>query len=175
MHPVLEQLRSEIGDGLNGLDAVQSQSRPAREPGKWSIQQVMEHLILTYGSSCDVVDGRVSKRTPTRASPTLMQRAGQFALLQCGYFPRGRTAPPMVTPPAKSEPLSGDALAAKGDDLLMRFDELAAEAERLFGEKRSISHGVLGPLSAAQWRQFHLLHGQHHLRQIRAIRSAHGL
>jgi hypothetical protein len=34
---------------------------------------------------------------------------------------------------------------------------------------------VLGPLSAQQWRRFHQVHGQHHLRQIHAIRAEHGV
>jgi hypothetical protein len=33
----------------------------------------------------------------------------------------------------------------------------------------------LGPLGAGQWRRFHLSHGRHHIRQILAIRRAHGI
>ncbi len=31
---------------------------------------------------------------------------------------------------------------------------------------------VLGPLNIDQWRKFHLVHGEHHLKQIAAIRKA---
>jgi hypothetical protein len=29
----------------------------------------------------------------------------------------------------------------------------------------------LGPLTGAQWRKFHLVHGRHHARQIRQLRA----
>jgi hypothetical protein len=34
---------------------------------------------------------------------------------------------------------------------------------------------ILGPLTIRQWRKFHLIHGRHHIKQIRAIRAAHHL
>ncbi len=47
-----------------------------------------------------------------------------------------------------------------------------AIAEQLFGSRRrSVRHMILGPLSLAQWRRFHLVHGRHHIRQIAAIRA----
>ena len=49
------------------------------------------------------------------------------------------------------------------------------QAEKAFGSTRCLSHFILGPLSAAQWRRFHLTHGAHHARQITAIRRAHGI
>jgi hypothetical protein len=30
-----------------------------------------------------------------------------------------------------------------------------------------MDHPFLGPLTASQWRKFHLVHGRHHARQIR--------
>ncbi|WP_263384255.1 DinB family protein [Granulicella arctica] len=175
MHPILDKLQNEIRDSLSGLSAEQTQLRPLTDPAKWSIQQVMEHLLLTYRSSCAVVEGRVAKGTPTKASPDMRQRVAQFAVFQCGYFPTGRRAPAMVTPPDAGEAVAGEVLAVRAAELLERFDRLTAEMEGLFGRKRAISHGVLGPLGAQQWRRFQLMHGQHHLRQVCAIRAAHGL
>jgi hypothetical protein len=34
---------------------------------------------------------------------------------------------------------------------------------------------VLGPLSINQWSRFQLIHGEHHVKQILAIRDAHHL
>jgi hypothetical protein len=49
-------------------------------------------------------------------------------------------------------------------------------AEQLFGtHRRSVRHMLLGPMSLAQWRRFHLVHGRHHIRQIAAIRTEHHL
>lgn len=174
MHEALVQLQREIGESLSGLDAAQTQLRPAKDSSKWSIQQVVEHLLLTYRSSCSVFETRIAKGTPTRAQPSMEQRAGQFLVLKAGYMPKGRKAPAGVVPPAFPVVLRGAALTEQTAALLAQFDGLAAEAEGLFGHRRSISHQVLGPLSVAQWRRFQLIHGQHHLKQIRAIRSASG-
>jgi hypothetical protein len=175
MHPLLEELWSEISASLDGLSAEHTQLRPPCFSEKWSIQQIMEHLLLTYESSCGVVLVRVKKRTPTKGAPSILKRLSQCAVLQWGYFPNGRVAPKMVTPPTDSKALTGELLAIRAKELLAQFDSLTMEAERLFGRKRSISHGVLGPLSVSQWRRFQLRHGRHHLHQIWAIRSAHGL
>ncbi|MGZ7099671.1 MAG: DUF1569 domain-containing protein [Candidatus Angelobacter sp.] len=34
-----------------------------------------------------------------------------------------------------------------------------------------MDHPVLGPLTAAEWRKFHLVHGLHHVKQIRSLRE----
>ncbi len=175
MDRTLEQLEREIRAGLAGLSAGQTQLRPVKSPAKWSIQQVMEHLLLTYASSCGVVEERVGKGSPTRASPSLVQRVGQWAVLECGYFPMGRKSPAMVAPPDEVEAAAGEVLAGRAEELLRRFDGVTAAAEALFGRRRAISHAVLGPLSARQWRRFQLAHGRHHLRQIAAIRAGHGV
>jgi hypothetical protein len=66
-------------------------------------------------------------------------------------------------------------LAAQAHDSLARLDALSQATEQLFGATRSAVHHVLGPLNAQQWLRFHLVHGQHHLRQIHAIRAAHNI
>jgi hypothetical protein len=173
MNPLLEQLGREIDASLNGLDAGQTQLRPTADSTQWSVQQVTEHLLLTYHSTCNLFEARIAKGTPTRRRPTLVQRICQEAVCRFGYFPHGRKAPAAVTPPDAGTPSSGEMLVAQAQDALTRLNALAKAAERLFGDKRSAAHHVLGPLNAQQWLRFHLVHGQHHLRQIRAIRTAH--
>jgi len=174
MNATLHQLQREIASCLNGLDAGQTQLRPPSRPGKWSIQQIIEHLLLSYSGTETALNARLAKRTPTRAKPNLLQRASQYTLIHLGYFPTGREAPPLVTPPATSHPLSGRELAEASAEHLHRIDDLSAEGEKLFGtDERCASHMVLGPLSINQWRRFHLIHGEHHLKQIVAIRKTH--
>ena len=174
MNPTLEQLQSEIASSLNGLDSTQTQLRPPSRPDKWSIQQIVEHLLLTYSSTAVAIDARLAKGTPTRAKPTLPQRVFGYAVTRYGYFPSGRQAPTMVTPEPNSQPLSGEDLALSASERLTHLDQLFAQAETLFGHaSRCASHAVLGPLKIEQWRRFQLIHGEHHLKQIAAIRKAH--
>jgi hypothetical protein len=80
----------------------------------------------------------------------------------------------MVTPQPTSYPLSGEALNQSVAEHLTHLDQLFAEAETLFGHaSRCASHAILGPLNIEQWRRFQLIHGEHHLKQITAIRKAH--
>jgi hypothetical protein len=176
MNPTLHQLRREIASSLHRLDATQTQLRPPSRPNKWSIQQIIEHLLLTYSSTETAINARLAKRTPTRATPTLTHRVFQIAVTRCGYFPTGREAPEIVTPQPTTHPLSGNDLAQAAAERLAHLDQLFTEAETLFGSAiQCASHAVLGPLNFPQWRRFHLVHGEHHLKQIAAIRKAHSL
>src|SRR5882757_4759696 len=170
----LHQLQREIANSLHSLDATQTQLRPPSRPAKWSIQQIIEHLLLTYSSTETAINARLTKRTPTRARPTLTHRVFQIAVTRCGYFPTGRKAPEMVTPQPTTHPLSGDDLTQATAEHLSRLDLLFTEAEALFGPgSQCANHAVLGPLNINQWRKFQLIHGEHHLKQIVAIRKAH--
>jgi hypothetical protein len=176
MNSTLTQLQREIANSLHSLDATQTQLHPPTRPDKWSIQQIIEHLLLTYSSTETAITARLAKRTPTRAKPTLTHRVFQFAVTRCLYFPTGRVAPPMVTPQPTTHSLSGEDLTQVTARHLADLDLLFNEAETVFGAaSQCASHAVLGPLNIGQWRKFHLVHGEHHLKQIAAIRKAHNL
>ena len=176
MNATFYQLQREIASALCGLDGVETQLCPTSTPGKWSIQQIIEHLLLTYSGTETAINARLAKRSPTRAQSTLRQRVFQYAVTRWGYFPTGREAPPMVTPQPTTHSLSGEDLAHATAEHLARLDLLLTEAETLFGRSNQFaSHAVLGPLNIDQWRIFQLVHGRHHLKQITAIRKAHNL
>jgi hypothetical protein len=176
MNPALLQLQREIESSLRGLDANHTQLHPHARPDKWTIQQIIEHLLLTYSSTETAINARLTKRAPTRAQSTLRQRVFQYAVTRCGYFPSGREAPAIVTPQPTTHPLSGQALAHATAEHLAHLDPLFAEAESLFGPtSQCASHAVLGPLNIDQWRMFQLVHGRHHLKQVAAIRKFHNV
>ena len=148
-----------------------------RGPEKWTIQQIVEHLLLSYESTCSVVEGRIGKGTPTKSRPTVPQRVGQLVVVKVGRFPHGRVAPAVVTP---AEPtarmMSARELDGRVAEELFPMDALFAEAERMWGaSQRCVTHGALGAMSIDQWRRFHLVHGEHHLRQILATRAVMGI
>jgi hypothetical protein len=172
----LHQLQGEIASSLRGLDATQTQLHPSANQDRWTIQQIIEHLLLTYSSTEIVINTRLEKRAPTRAKPTLTHRVFCHAVTRWGYFPTGRAAPPLVSPQPTTHPISGADLTLAAAEHLTHLDQLLAEAETLFGpDSRCATHAVIGPLTTNQWRRFHLVHGKHHLKQIAAIRKAHNL
>jgi len=168
----LEELNSEMARALSGLSASESQARPVHRSNAWSIQQVVEHLLLTYTLSTAAIEERLAKGTPTRKPPTLKHRIVQFFVLELSYFPR-REAPMNVRPVSNPTPRSGPELAAAVTAALSTLDSVLNRAEEMFGDARCMTHGILGPLSSRQWRMFQLVHGRHHIRQIIAIKTQH--
>ena len=173
MHPDLRRLESQLTAALSGLSSAQTQAAPIQQPDEWSIQQIIEHLLATYFGSLSAVQARIDKGSATRAIPSLRQRLGQFQILTLGLFPGGRVAPAAVSPSRPTTTRAGGDLAHRISVELAKFDLAAAHGERLFAYRRAVSHIILGPLSMQQWRRFHLVHGLHHLKQIRAIRRDH--
>jgi hypothetical protein len=53
------------------------------------------------------------------------------------------------------------------------MDAMIARCEKQQGRSRKLlDHPILGPLTGNQWRKFHLVHGLHHVKQIRRLRQA---
>lgn len=177
MSPDLQQLQRDLAHALRRLGSSQTQLRPLSHPDCWTIQQIVEHLLLTYKSTEDTLNARLIKGRPTLAKASLIQRVKQYAVMRIGYFPTGRKAPLPVTPPSPTaDPLSGEALTRAIDQHLISLDTVCNKAEDLFGRtSRFATHAVLGPLHIDHWRRFQLIHGRHHIKQILAIRRSHGL
>jgi len=175
MNPTLEQLETKLSTVLQGLDSVQTQLRLTPDSACWTIQQIIEHLLMTYASTTAAFESRLAKGTPTLSRPSPSHRARQFVVITLGLMPGRRTAPPEVTPPASASSQSGEQLTTITRDALTHLDVIFSQADQAFGPARCLTHFALGPLSASQWRRFHLAHGTHHVRQIAAIRRTHGL
>jgi hypothetical protein len=177
MNSDLQQLQRDLAHSLQGLDSTQTQFRSLARLDCWSIQQIVEHLLLTYKGTEDALNARLAKGTPTRAKANIVQHVQQYAVMRLGYFPTGRKAPLPVTPRSPTpHPLSGEALTNAVTEQLTSLDKACHDAERVFGStSRFATHAVLGPLHIDHWRRFQLVHGRHHVKQILAIRRSHNL
>ena len=49
------------------------------------------------------------------------------------------------------------------------MDTLLDACRHTYGMERVATHPLLGPLRVDQWRRFHVVHGLHHLPQLRSI------
>jgi hypothetical protein len=55
------------------------------------------------------------------------------------------------------------------------MDEVIRQCEEKIGRgTKLLDHPILGPLTASQWRKFHLVHGLHHGKQLRRLRRGAG-
>jgi len=175
MNPTFQQLKQKLSSELRGLNSAQTQLRLKGDPSSWTIQQVVEHLLLTYDSTASSFQTRLAKGTPTLTRPTPAHRTAQFVVITLGLMPGRRKAPPEVTPSTSAAALSGEQLIQSVSETIARLNAVIQQAENSFVRQRCLSHFALGPLTVDQWRRFHLSHGHHHIRQIAAIRRTHGL
>jgi DinB superfamily len=171
MHAVLERVVSQIAEELRGLDAESAQLHPNGRAHKWTAQQVVEHLILSYRVTTRALESRLAKgRLSRNRSRTYLQWSLQLMMISFGSFPRGVPALDETTPTGRDFPaMNGREL---GDLLRQEVDAMDAALDRCrrkFGMERVAVHPWLGPLRVDQWRRFHVVHGMHHIPQIQSI------
>jgi Protein of unknown function (DUF1569) len=166
MDSSLEKLQRALGQSLAELPG---EDMTRHEPGKWSIAEVLEHLYLTYTATTKGFE-RVCKAGASLATTrTWTHRLGTVVLLNFGHFPRGRKSPPQAQPRG----LPVNRVCTELIDAIRQMDEAITRAEDALGRKNKLlDHPVLGPLSGAEWRKFHLVHGRHHLKQIRSLQKS---
>jgi len=88
-----------------------------------------------------------------------------------GHMPEGRKAPENTRPRGLAAEQVRNEVGAK----IGAMDAIVGQCEERFGRGvRLLDHPILGPLTATQWRKFHLVHGMHHQRQILRLRSQEG-
>jgi hypothetical protein len=98
---------------------------------------------------------------------TLTQRLAQVAVINFKYLPEGRKAPKHVIPLGEMD--LGAVMDATRDGLV-RLDGAATKAREALGAGKMLDHPILGALTIDQWLRFHVVHTEHHARQIRARR-----
>ncbi len=158
--PELEFVRREAARATGAASADVLSLAPE---GKWSPLQVLEHLVLTYTATTKGLLRAMELGRPQRAQRTIGHRLKSVYVLGFGRFPAGMEAPKHTVPRdgLVSEPLR------HFNDALVAMDASLTDTERRFGHRtRVLVHPILGPLTAQQWRRFHVVHGRHHFKQI---------
>jgi len=161
----LPQTLADLEAAIAGLTEPEFRVAAA---GKWSIGEILEHLSITYVTSMNGVIAKVLASGPRATRPTFQQRVGAFFVTRVGYLPSGRKAPEFTRP--KGRPTAE--ILADIRRALPAIEDGLTECERRYGNRKIADHPILGPLTAQQWRKFHCVHTQHHLKQIVARRQA---
>ncbi|HET7891854.1 MAG TPA: DUF1569 domain-containing protein [Candidatus Sulfotelmatobacter sp.] len=165
MDPLLHKLQKEIEEAIAGLSGSQLSRHP---PGKWSWSEILEHLYLTYTGTTKGFERAAEAGEPPAAKQTWVQRGRTLVVLGFGYLPSGRESPAVALPRGLPPEQVRAGFAVK----ILEMDESIARCEQKFGTRRKLlDHPVLGPLTGAEWRKFHLVHGLHHVKQIRRLRD----
>jgi hypothetical protein len=165
--PGLKRLQQELALVAEGLSADQWTWHP---PGKWCAAEVLEHLYLTYTGTIKGLERMMASADPSTTPATWRQRGRKVVVLGFSYMPPGREAPKLSRP--RGVPV--EKVRGEIGPKIAEMDELIARCEEKFGVRRKLlDHPILGPLTGAQWRTFHLVHGRHHMKQIRSQTDDH--
>ena len=152
------------------LDATRGagdDARVRRDPAKWCVVEIVEHLTRAYSGTAKGFERCVEKGAPLVTPPSIKQRVQQFALINLGYFPEGRQAPKHIVPTGELD-LNAVLDAVRRD--LARLDQAAITTKQALGSGKMLDHPILGALTIDQWLRFHVIHTRHHARQIRQRR-----
>ena len=163
MDPHLARLRQEIAEATARFDA---QQLSRRRPGKWCAAEILEHLYLSYTGTIKGCERLLERGKPLATRASLKNRAQSFVVVNLGYMPTGRKAPEATRPRG----LEGQRVSTEIDSKITQMAAILSECAERFGTRiKVLDHPVLGPFSVAQWRKFHLVHGLHHVKQIREL------
>jgi hypothetical protein len=162
----LEKLKENLESAVEGMSSEQLSWHP---PGKWCAAEVLEHLYLTYTGTITGFERVLRKGKPLATRASIAQRVLTFVVVGLGHMPTGRKAPAMVLPKGLPAEQVRNEIGAK----MVGMDAIIGQCEARFGRQvKLLDHPILGPLSATQFRKLHLVHGQHHLKQLLGLRES---
>ena len=164
MNSPLKTLQEELAAVIADLTAEQMQRHPS---GKWCAAEVLEHLYLTYTGTTKGFSRVLEAQKAVTKPATWIQRRNLVVTLGFSYLPSGREAPSFARPRG----LACEKVLAEIASKITEMDEMIGRCEEKLGNGKLLDHPILGPLTGAQWRKFHLVHGRHHMKQIQRLKK----
>jgi hypothetical protein len=99
----------------------------------------------------------------------MAQRVLTSVVARLGHIPTGLKAPAIAQPKGLPAEQVRNEIGGK----MVAMDAIITQCEARFGGRvHVLDHPILGPLSATQWRKLHVVHGQHHLKQLLRLRES---
>ena len=165
MDPRLVKLSKNLESAVQGMS---SEELSWHLPGKWSASEVLEHVYLTYTGTIKGLERVMTSGKPLSTKASMTHRLLTFVVVGLGHMPAGRKTPAVAQPRGLPTEQVRKEIGAK----LVAMDAIIAECEARFGRQvKLLDHPILGPLSAAQWRKLHVVHGRHHEKQLLRLRE----
>ncbi|HEY7354781.1 MAG TPA: DUF1569 domain-containing protein [Terriglobales bacterium] len=166
MDAILTELRNVLASAIEGM----SKEELIRHPeGKWSSAEILDHLNLTYLGTIKNFERCLASGQSGASTDRHSKRWQRRLVTDLGYFPKGRKSPERVLP--RGTPVHQ--LTTEIFENIARMDDvIEACAERFSRTKPIAEHPIIGPLTAKEWRKFHLVHGKHHARQILKLKNS---
>ncbi len=148
---------------LGPLEGVSDAAWHDSPDGRWGPGQIVAHLAVAMENSATAFESRVDKPPMERRPVSLVLRVARLVVFTTGRFPRGRKAPPTALPPVRPE------RAATEDQFRRAVERFLALERRLLPQRERdlfVKHPVFGDLTLREFMRFHVVHAEHHRRQI---------
>jgi hypothetical protein len=165
MHPVLKTELSVLSEEIRGVSQSEAQVNPLPGLGRWSAQEVIEHLILTYEMTMEELNRQFARGRALRRKRGPLEVFLRLQTIGLGYLPEGVPAMLRVRPQhsrAQGGALLAERLLSKGEEM----DALLVQARQKFGIQPCAAHPFYGGLRVDEWRRYHAIHARHHLKQL---------
>jgi hypothetical protein len=125
----------------------------------------VQHLALGIEYSARTFESRRGHASMRRRPRSPVELIGYWLVLGGGWIPSGRQSPTLTRPSDQPERTG---VERQFREAVERFriqerELLPARRADLF-----VKHPVIGDLTLPEWGRFHLLHCEHHAKQIRA-------
>jgi hypothetical protein len=160
----LRKLQLAVASAMEGFSDDQWSWHP---PGKWSGAEVIEHLYLTYTGTIKGLERVMAEGKVAPTVPTWQHRIAKIVVIGLGHMPSGRESPERARPRG----LPKEKVLAEILPKIAEMDECLNRCEQKLGNGPLLDHPIIGPLTAAEWKSFHLVHGMHHAKQLHRLRE----
>ncbi len=162
--PALAANRAAVDEMVKAAERAGSNWTTPPAPGKWSPQQVVEHVARSYEEGGNVIAGRPTKLPTLPFFVRPLARVIFNRAVKTGKFPKAKTNKPMD--PSKVPdpgPASPSEARARLEAAMTKFDE-AYRARAAQGD--AVKSGAFGKVSLQDYARFTELHTRHHTKQI---------
>jgi hypothetical protein len=162
----LKKLKEALASAIEGMS---SEEMRWHLPGKWCAAEVLEHLYLTYTGTIKGFEKVMASGKPLASPGSFSHRMRTLVVVGFGHMPGGVKAPAVSVPKG----LPADKVQMEIGTKIAAMDEIIAQCEALHGARvKILDHPILGPLTTGEWRKLHVVHGRHHLKQLKQLRQS---
>jgi hypothetical protein len=168
MHPVLKSALEPLAEQIAPVSLEEAQVPPLPGKGRWCLQQIFEHLILSYQLTSNSVGKQLKTGRVPRNRRNLLEFMLRVQTIGLGYMPDGVPSIRAVRP-GEFTPESGPSIASRFLEAAEEMDLLLVAARKKFGIQACGEHPLFGVMRVDEWRRYHAVHAAHHAKQIRNV------
>jgi hypothetical protein len=172
----LEQILSANHEAVDRMIATAEEAREywttPRAPGKWSPDQVVEHVARTFEAASRQAAGQESglPTIPSFVRPIVRGLFFNRVLKKNAFFMKAKTNPAMN--PATHPPTGPENPEAARERLQAAVDMFADACRKLAANGRPYPSGAFGDVPVEDYARFMEIHTHHHRNQIQPPTSS---